>query len=110
MITISTDNSEIFQLLENSNSLFEDFSADKVVFFDSKDDCYLVFYVSVTRNFISFKAENYFQETNALPSLLDSVQNFAGSPISSSNINYAIKLIENKMHTKNNNRFYFDAH
>lgn len=110
MITISTDNTQVFQLLENSSTLFEDFSSDKVVLFDFEDDCYLVVYLSSTRNFTSFKAENYLQEIDALPSLIDEIQDYSNSSISSFISNEAIKLIENKMHTKNNNRFYFDAH
>ena len=110
MIIVSTDNTQVFQLLENSNSLFEDFSIDKVVLFDFNDDCYLVIYLASTRNFTSFRAENYLQETNALPSLLEEVQDYSSLSIYAHLINESIKLIEHKMHTKNSNRFYFDAH
>lgn len=110
MITVSIDNTQIFTLLEKSNTLFEDFSIDKILLFDFEDDCFLVFYSSSTRNFTAFKAENYLQEINSLPSLIDFVQDYSDVSISSFIKNEAIKLIEDKLHTKNNNRFYFDAH
>ena len=110
MITILTDNVEIYQLLEKREILFEDFFSDKLILFDFEDDCYLVIYSSSTRNFISFKAESFLQEINALPSLIDKIQDYSDDSIPPFIRNEAIKLIENKMHTKNNNRFYFDAH
>jgi hypothetical protein len=50
------------------------------------------------------------QEVDSLPSLLEAVQDYSKPGISDSLINQAIRLIENKIHSKNNMRFYFDGH
>lgn len=110
MISISTDNSEIFQLLEDTENLHFNFSADGAFLFEVGEDCYLVLYSASTRNFCSFKAENWLQLTDALPSLLETVQDYNAHGFSPSLVATGARLVENKLHSKNNSRFFFDAH
>lgn len=110
MISVSTDNSEIYGFLEKSEQLFPDFSMDKVLLFEYEDDYCLIIFLASSRNFILFKAQNYLQESGALPDLLNTLLGFSDGNISSDSLDQAIKLIENKIHSKNNSRFYFDAH
>ncbi len=109
-MSISSNNTEIYYLLEKANVLFSDFMIDHVVAFDHEDDFLVVIYTHENRNFTSFVAENYLQYSDALPSLLGEVQEYDITIISVFLIEEGIKLIENKMHSKNNARFYFDAH
>jgi len=107
----SDDNTEIYYLLEKCGQLPADFSIDKVIAFDFKDDFCIVFYNAQDRNFILFKAQNYIQTADALPHLLNEIMDYsAAADFNPSLIDEAIKCIENKMHSKNNSRFYFDAH
>ncbi len=110
MISISTDNSEIFQLLEKCDCVFNLFSVDRTNIFDYEDNCYVVLYSANTRNFILFKAESFNQNSDVLPSLLNALQEFSSNDYSNNLIKQAIRLVENKMYSKNNNRFYYDAH
>ena len=110
MIVISEDNIKIYQLLENAEELFTDFSIDKVIAFDQEDNFHIVIYSAVSRNFISFTAKDFIQNTNAFPDLINSIQEFSNSAVHSSLLEQAVKLTENKMHSKNNSRFFFDAH
>jgi hypothetical protein len=110
MISINLDNNEVYKLLEETGNLFTDFSVDKVILIDLEDDCYIVLYSESSRDFISFKAKNYIQDVDSLPSLLETVQDFSKPGVSVSLINLAVRLIENKIHSKNNARFYFDGH
>lgn len=110
MIKIITDNSEIYHFLESNGNMLNDFFADKVLLIEQDDDCYVILFSSVSRNFILFKAENYLQETDALPILLNTLQEYPDNTIPSHLIEEAMKLVENKMHSKNNSRFFFDAH
>lgn len=110
MMKVSTDNSLIYTFLESTGQLPNDFTVDSTESFDHEDDFCLIIYSAFSRNFILFQAENYLQQTDALPSLLSSLQDYSGTSVSSHLIEEAIKLVENKMHSKNNSRFFFDAH
>lgn len=109
MIIIDTDNVKIYDLLENTGNLFSDFSSDKAVMFDSEDDFYVVLFLSASRNFISFKAENYLQKTDALASLLEEICDYTDPALPVSLVDQAVRLIENKLNS-DNSHFYFDAH
>lgn len=106
----SEDNTEIYYLLEKCGQLPADFSIDKVIAFDCDDDFYIVFYTSKDRNFSLFKAIDYIQVTDALPHLLNEIMDYTDADLYSLLVDEAIKYIENKIHSKNNARFYFDAH
>ena len=109
MIQVSENNLEIYQLLEKSGQLFLDFSIDKLIAFDEEDDFHIVIYSATSRIFILFTAKNCMQDTNVLPDLINSIQEYSNSAIYSL-IEQSIRLVENKMHSKNNSRFFFDAH
>ncbi len=104
------DNTEIYNLLENCGHLPTDFSKDKVISFDCSDDFYIIFFTANDRNFTSFKAKNYIQVVDALPHLLNEIMDCAENEPYSLLIDEAIRCIENKIHSKNSARFYFDAH
>lgn len=107
MIVVSEDNSEIYSLLERCEKLFTDFSIDHILLFDHEDDCILVIYEALNRSFKAFKARDYQQDVNALPELLAVVNDLVGSEAL---IGESIRLVESKMHSSDNHRFYFDAH
>ncbi len=111
MIFISTDNTLIYLLLEKRGKLPLDFSFDKVLDLEDADDFYVIIYTSSDRNFICFKATNYIQQDNILIELHDAVQEYSFNNATSHRlINQAILFVEYKMQTKNNSRYYFDAH
>lgn len=110
MIKAVTDNELIYALLEKSSQLPREFNLNKVFCFDDNDDFCLVVYTSSSRNFILFRAENYIQNKDILVDLLESVQTFSFGNYGDELQNEAIRLIENKLHSKNNSRFFFDAH
>ena len=110
MIKIITDNSFIYTLLEHAEQLPNDFTLDKVLAFDLEDDFCLVLYTSADRNFVCFKTINYLQESNTLIDLQDKVQEYFIDTINATQINESLQIIENKIHSKNSYRFYFDAH
>lgn len=110
MIIISEDSVKIYHLLETAEVLFADFNSDKVLAFDHEDDFHVVIYSASNRNFILFSAKDHIQDTNAFPDLINCIQEYADSKIHPSLLEQAIKVTENTMHSKNNYRFYFDAH
>lgn len=110
MIKISTDNSLIYALLEECGQLPIDFSIDKIQVFDHNDNFYLVIYSAIDRDFILFEAQNYLQQSDELPVLLNTLQDYSNSSFPDHLIEKAMKLVENKLHSKNNSRFFFDAH
>lgn len=103
-------NTALYYLLEELGYLPTNFSMDKVISFDNKDDFYIVFYLSKERRFVSFIAKEYLQIVDSLPNLLNEIVDFSDAEIHSFLIDEAISHIESKMHSKNNSRFYFDAH
>ena len=107
---VSENNIEIYQLLEKAGMLFSDFSIDKIIAFDDGDDFHIVIYSAASRNFILFTAKDYIQDVNSFPDIINLIQEYSNSEISSSLFDQSIKLIENQMHSKNNSRFFFDAH
>lgn len=109
MNRIITDNLEIYQLLENSNSLFNDFTIDHVIELELNDSFFIVLYNSASRDFMAFEGEEFRQKKDVLPDLLQMLQEYRGV-FSSEIIQDAIKIIENKIHSKNGSDFYFDAH
>ena len=82
----------------------------KEIAFCQGDDFCIVFFVAKKRNFVSFTAQNYLQITDSLPNLLNEIMDYSNEDFHSSMIDKAIKCIENKMQSKNNSRFFFDAH
>ena len=103
-------NTALYYLLDELDCLPTDFSIDKVISFDNQDDFYIVFYLSKERRFVSFIAKEYLQIVDSLPNLLNEIVDYSAGEIHPSLIDEAINHIESKMHSKNNNRFYFDAH
>lgn len=110
MVDIFTDNSLIYALLEKTEMLLHDFHSNKVIAFDDEDDFCIVIYTSNNRNFICFKALNYIQQNDALIHLLDKIQEYSFVEVDYGLIDEAIQLTEQKLHSKNNSRFFFDAH
>ncbi len=101
---------DIYFFLEKCEQLPLDFSMDKVIAFEHEDDFYIVFYIAQKKKFLLFNAENYLQIPDALPDLLNQIIDYSQEDLHAFLIDEAIKCIENKMHSKNNFRFYFDAH
>lgn len=110
MIEISVDNNLIYALVEKADALPQRFDVDAVLAFDLEDSFYVVIYLSDSRNFISFKAKEYLQDNNALIYMQQVVENDNTHEIPVLLIDEALQLIEHKMHTKKNNRYFFDAH
>jgi hypothetical protein len=110
MIQLSTANEWVYTLLEKANGLPLHFNADYVFCFDKEDDLYLVMYTFSNRNFICFTALDYLHDNNALIDLMEAIQDYSLNKINVTIVEEALKIIENKMHSKNNGRFYFDAH
>ena len=110
MISTSNDNEQIYFLLEASGNLFSDFSMDRVLAFDREDDFCVVVYSSAGRNFLAFTAKDHLQQTDALPALLGAIQEHSQDRAAAALLEQAAKLVEDRMHSKNNSRFYFDAH
>jgi hypothetical protein len=110
MITTSQDNTEIYYLLEKNQQLPSVFSIDKVIAFNEEDDFCVVFFSAETRNFISFTAKDYLQIVDSLPNLLNEIMDHLTNKFHPTMIDEAIKCVENKMNSKNNSRFFFDAH
>lgn len=110
MIITSTDNEFIYSFLEKKMQLPLAFETDKVYDFDDKDDYCLIIYISSCRNFIFFKIENYLQDNNSFLELMEAIQEFSNKEFSIVLKNQTCRLVENKLHSKNNSRFFFDAH
>jgi hypothetical protein len=109
MATILKDNTRIYFLLEKANMLFDDFTIDHVVAFDLEDDFYVIVYTSANKNFVCFSGEGYLQNRNILASLIQYVQEYNDTD-GGHLYEKAVKLIEEKMYSKNNSGFFFDAH
>ncbi|HEY0030956.1 MAG TPA: hypothetical protein VGC65_09380 [Bacteroidia bacterium] len=109
MLSISTENDSIYFLMERADVLFSDFSIDHIVAFDHDDNFQLVIYTFKNKNFICFSAEAYLEDSDALPALLQLIQEYADANPSAL-LEKAMKILENKLHSENNGRFYFDAH
>ena len=90
--------------------MFSDFSIDHVFAFDHEDDFCVVIYAASMRDFMLFTARSYLQQTHALPSLLNELQDQSGENTPAVLLDKAAKLVEDKMHSQGNSRFYFDAH
>ena len=109
MVNISTDNTIIYSILEKANALPVRFDLDNVLAFDQEDDFYVIIYLSDSRNFICFSISDYLQDSNKFIYMQQVVESSEkGIPFGL--IEEALQLIENKMLTKNNNSYYFDAH
>lgn len=107
---MSIDNEIIYSFLEKKMQLPLSFETDKVYDFDDNEDYCLIIYISSCRDFIFFKIENYLQDNNVLIELMEAIQEFSTDNFSIVLKNEAIRLVENKLHSKNNSRFFFDAH
>jgi hypothetical protein len=109
MNSITQNNEEAYFLLEKANKLFDDFNSDQVIAFDLEEDFYLVIYDSLTRDFITMKAENYRQDINALPELLEMAEENENGFLSAAAIDNVLNIIEDKILSGENTQF-FDAH
>jgi hypothetical protein len=110
MIVVSKKNTEIYFQLEKHNLLPASFSSDNIIVVDQEDDFCIVFFSASTQCFLSFTAKDYVQITDALPNLLNAIMDYSAEGYNPALIDKAIKCIENKMQSKNNFRFFFDAH
>jgi hypothetical protein len=110
MIEISTDNNLIYAVLEKADALPLRFDIDNVFTVDEDEFFYVMIYLSGNRNFISFRTKDYLHDNNALIYLQQVVENYDEKEIPVNLVDEALQLIEHKMHTKKNNRYFFDAH
>jgi hypothetical protein len=108
MITITTDNTEIYNFLEIQEKVFGDFDCDHVLGFDLDDDFYLIIYQAHNRDFIMWKATGVKQSASALLSLCESVELYEGLSVSVTDA--AMKLMEDRIISGAGSHFYFDAH
>jgi hypothetical protein len=106
MIKMLSDPSEIYFLLEKTGRLFDDFSSDHVLGFDRDDDFYVVLYTAKDRKFTCFIAESVLQDNDTFPLLMEKLQDECPDACRET----ALKIVEHRMHSKNNSGFYFDAH
>jgi hypothetical protein len=108
MIKTITDPSEVWFLLEKAGVHISDFLVDHLLAFELEDDFCIVNYSAADRSFICFFAENAGQDVSLFAAMMNAVQDQGnGSEKWRSD---ALKLIEHKLHSKNNQRFFFDAH
>ncbi len=110
MIHFSTNNSEIYQLLETANQLPEIYSESCVFTFDSKGQFHLIIYSSATRDFFLFSGNDPMQDPDVLPELLNLLLETPSSVIPVELTERAVTLIEDRIHSGKNSGFYFDAH
>ena len=110
MINVLEDNERIYAFLEERSQLPLAFDFSQVFGFDDQDDFCLIACTSENRNFILFKAENYVQNKDILVDLMESVQEFPTDLLPVGLQQEAIKIVDDKLHSKNNSRFFFDAH
>ncbi|MFL5763488.1 MAG: hypothetical protein ACJ77K_06045 [Bacteroidia bacterium] len=108
MIEQLTDHAEVWYLLEKANAIPPDFSVDHVLAFDLGDDFYIVRYDASVRSFCCFIARSVLHNVNVLAEMIVCVQEW--EPAGERWKEQAVKLIEHKLHAKNNTRFFFDAH
>jgi hypothetical protein len=104
------DNNEIYDLLEKAAALFSDYSIDHVKELEYEDSFYVIVYLSAGRDFIAFEGRNYLQDKNVLPGMLQEMQDLPEKEIPEYLLLQAIQLVESRIHSKDNSRFYFDAH
>jgi hypothetical protein len=108
VISISEDSSAIYFLLEKLDIRIVDFSIDHTLAVDVEDDFLVIFYLSAETKFISFTAVSSLQDKNVLPDLLSKIQDF--NKLSKGLQSKGVRMVEDKIHSKNNSQFYFDAH
>lgn len=109
-MTIETNNTIIYSFLENENQLPKDFDVDCVIDFEHKNCFYILVYESISRNFILLSADNYIEQPEELNHLLNELNSFNSNDFDGLLIEMAIKIVENKILSKNNSSFFFDAH
>jgi hypothetical protein len=109
MNTVIQNNEEIWLLLEKSNALFSDFSDDQVTDVETQEEYYVIVYLSEKRNFIAYKTEGHLQDKNVLPDFLNFVQQNSVF-LSVTVLDKVLEIIENRIHSRDNALFYFDAH
>jgi hypothetical protein len=110
MIAVSADNVKIYGLLEAKALLPLNFHQGQVIDFDEDEDYCLVVFSSVNRNFILFRAENYLEKADTLVELSELLQENRMPGFSRDLMEKAARRVEEKLHSKNNSRFFFDAH
>jgi hypothetical protein len=107
MIKVLQDHSEIYFMMEKAETLFTDFSIDHVAAFDREDDFCLVVYTASQRCFLCFVAEDSRQQTDVLAGLIEKVQEYGEEGKWKEE---ALRIIEHRLHSNDNSRFFFDAH
>lgn len=110
MISISSDNQNIYTILESNELLFSDFDADQVIAFDKENDFYVVIYQGGKRDFVLFCAEKYLKEAYVLRSLIDKLEDMDDGMIPKHLIEKAVRITEEKLLSLNSPNLYFDAH
>jgi len=110
MNRVINNNQVIYALLEQAGALPGDYSIDHVKELEHEGSFYVIVYRAADRNFIAFESEGYLQDKNVLPQMLQLMQDLPAVELPDELLQRAIKLVENKIHSKDNSRFYFDAH
>ncbi|MCW3102540.1 MAG: hypothetical protein JWO09_980 [Bacteroidetes bacterium] len=110
MNKVINDSHAIYFLLEQANALPGDYSIDHVNELEHEGSFYVIVYHAVNRSFIAFESQGYLQDKNVLPGMLQLLQDLPAAELPEELLQQAIKLVENKIHSKDNSRFYFDAH
>lgn len=107
MIIISTDNTQIYCLLEKADMPISDFTIDQVKGFEIENDFCIVIYSAESKNFVSFVAKDYVRE-NAMMALKEAVE--ISENIPSGLLDDTMDIINAMMADTAIFRFYFDAH
>lgn len=110
MIDIIDNNESIYLLLEKNKLLPLDFSIDVVAELDVDEMYYLSIYNASTRNFILYVSNNYMKDISELSEMMILIQDGSETLFSESTAQKAMNLIDDKIHSRNNSRFFFDAH
>ncbi|MCW3071590.1 MAG: hypothetical protein JWO44_1480 [Bacteroidetes bacterium] len=110
MNRIITDNHAIYFLLEQAEALPANYSIDHVKELEHEESFYVIVYLAAGRSFTAFESKGYLQDKNILPGMLQLLQGLPADKLPEELLLQAIKLVENKIHSKDNSRFYFDAH
>ncbi|MCK6648676.1 MAG: hypothetical protein L6Q66_03380 [Bacteroidia bacterium] len=110
MINIIDNNESIYLLLEKHKLLPPDFSSDAVTELDVDGMYHLSIYNASTRNFILYVSNNYMKDISELSEMMILIQEGSETLFSESIAQKAINLLEDKIHSRNSSRFFFDAH
>jgi hypothetical protein len=110
MINVISDSASIYFLLEQKDIPIKDFSKDWVIGCDDADTFYLIMYNSATKKLRAFFSEDHLQNNTVFPEFIEMFQNMTEDNVIGKLAEKAIRIIEDKMYSKNNSRLYFDGH